>query len=301
MAWPTDRRPSDALTGELVPELWSSRVINHVRSYLCCAQVVNTTWKDQLTKGDKVYIPVSTTVSTSTVDPTTTAKIPSSGVTTTFTTTNVSITIDYWKQAIIQIDDSVKAQTQAPAFFEQKAKDASYAIEKAIDTDVNGLFSGLYTSLGVYGSEGDPFTDDWLIAMMEVLDEADVPRTERALVGDPSVLADCYKIDKFMSYDYGKNPMGNIPSEAGTGGYRGTVVAYNLPIYITNNLTATGTTGSYGALLHKDAIGLVIQSAPSIEKDRSAAAASDLVYVRCLWGSDIVRDTFGYAFYTRKA
>jgi len=242
---------------------------------------------------------VSTTISTSTVDPTTTNKIPSSGVTTTFTTTTASISIDRWDQAIIQIDDSVKVQTQAPAFYAQKASDAAYAIEKVVDTSVNTLFASLASA--VYGSDGQTFTDDILVAMMEVLDEADVPRSDRAIIADPSMLADCYKIDKFMSYDYGKNPLGHIPSEAGTGGYRGTIVAYNLPLYITNNLVAPASAGAYGALLHKDAIGLVIQSAPSIEKDRSAAAASDLLYVRCLSGDAIVRDTFGYCFYTRKA
>jgi len=293
MAWPTDRRPSDALTGELVPEIWSAKVIDHVKSNLVCVQAVNTTWAPMLAKGDVAHIPVMTTLSANVVDPTQTAAINSTNVQTTFTTTAETLTIDKWYEVPIQIDDSTKKQTQIAQLLESRVQSASYAIEKTIDTDINGMFSGLYTALGVYGADGQTFTDDILIAMMEVLDEADVPRENRSLIGDPSVLADCYKIDKFMNYDYTSRPLG------GQGGYSGTIIAYNLPLLITNNLSYT-TTGGYGVLIHKEAIGLAIQSPLDIERDRVASAASDLIYVRCLWGADELRDTFGYCFYTRK-
>ena len=70
MAWPTDRRPSDALTGELVPEIWSAKFIEHVMAFLPCADVVNTEWRSQLSKGDVLHIPVMTTLTASVVDPT---------------------------------------------------------------------------------------------------------------------------------------------------------------------------------------------------------------------------------------
>jgi len=108
------------------------------------------------------------------------------------------------------------------------------------------------------------------------------------------MLADCLRIDKFMSKDYSNKTMGKM------GGYRGTIDAYDLPVFITNNLSAA-TTGAYGVLIQKEAIGLAIQMPMDIEKDRVAAAASDLIYVRCLWGADELRDTFGKSFYTRKA
>lgn len=262
-------------------------------SYLPCVDVVDTSWRAMLAKGDVLHIPVMTTLSATDVDVTVTAAIPAD-VSTTFTTTTETLTIDKWKKVVIQIDDSTKKQTQIPALLESRQKSASYAIEKTIDTDVNGLFSGLYSSLGTYGSDGQTFTDDILIALMEVLDEADVPREQRSLVGDPSMLADCYKIDKFMNFDYAKTLMG------GMGGFRGTVVAYNLPVYVTNNLTAA-TTGAYGVLIHKEAIGLAIQMPLDVEKDRVPSAASDLIYLRCCWGADELRDVFGYSFYTRKS
>jgi hypothetical protein len=262
-------------------------------AYLPCVEVVNTEWRSELAKGDVLHIPVMTTLSASIVNPTITAAINATNVQTVFTAAAETLTIDKWYEVPIQIDDSVKKQSNIPQLLESRQKSASYAIEKVIDTDVNSLFSGLYSSLGAYGSDGQTFTDDILIAMQEVLDEADVPRESRALMADPSTLADCYKIDKFMSFDYANKAMG------GMGGFRGTIVAYNIPFYVTTNLT-DATTGSYGALLHKEAIGLAIQMPLDVEKDRVASAASDLIYVRCCWGADELRDTFGYSFYTRK-
>jgi len=295
MSWPTDRRPSDALTGELVPEVWSAKGIQHVKSYLPCIEVVDVDWRVMLAKGDVLHIPVFTTLTASVVDPTVTAAINSSNVQTTFTTTAETLTIDKWYEVPIQVDDSTKKQTSVPRLLEGRLDSAMYAIEKVMDTDVNGLFSTLNGS-SVYGSDGQTFNDDILIALMEILDEADVQRENRSLVGDPSVLADCYKIDKFMSFDYTSRPLG----AQGNGGYRGTINQYNLPVYITNNLTAA-TTGSYGVLIHREAIGLAIQDPMDVEYDRVPAAASDLIYCRMLWGADELRDSFGVPFYTRKA
>lgn len=299
MAWPgTDRRPSDAESGEFIPQVWSARVINHVRSYLVSAQLVNTTWKDQMAMGDKVWIPVMTELSTYDVNPTVTTALPTS-VNTSLGTAAVYITIDHWKEAPIIVDDSVKRQTQVGNILEIGADNAAYAIEKAIDTQACALFSGLggYSSTA-YGADGQTFTDDILIVLMETLDEADVPSDNRALVGDPSTLGDCFKIDKFMSYDYSKNPLGQGAPIAGTGGYRGTIVPYQLPLYITNHL-AGASVGNFGCLLHRNAIGLVIQSGPDVEKWRHHAGHADVVNISAMWGEDELINAFGIPFYTR--
>ena len=301
MAWPDTRRPSDALTSEFVPERWSAQIINHVRSNLVSVNLVNTTWKAELAMGDKVYIPViSSEMSASTVDVTATTAISGNMNTSAGATTAESISIDHWKEVPVMIDDSTKRQTQAKNLLSIMADNAAYALEKAIDAEVHALFSGLSSSLGVYGADGQTFEDDLLIAIMEGLDEAEVPRTDRALVGDPSMLADLYKIDKYMSYDYGRRPVGmeNI-QQGGQGGYRGMIVAYDLPFYVTNHLTVYST-GNVGCLLHRDAIGLAVQAAPDVEAYRAPVPHSDVVNISAMWGEDEIRDTFGRAFYTRK-
>ncbi len=126
---------------------------------------------------------------------------------------------------------------------------------------------------------------------MEGLDEADVPRENRALVGDPSMIADIYKVDKFMSYDYNQKTFT-------TDAYRGSINAYNLPVFCTNNLVDAGT-GNYGALLQKEAIGVAIQSEPKVERWREPTLYSDAINISCFYGCNVVRATFGAYFYTR--
>ena len=289
MTWPTDRRPSDALTGEFVPQVWSAKILDHVKTELVCVNAVQTAWRAQLALGDKVWIPVLAALTGALVDVTATGVL--TNMNTTFGTTAVSVTIDTWWEVPIQIDDSTKRQTQVKDLLAKAAVNAAYALEKKIDLDVNALFSTLASS-SVYGSDGQTFTDDILIALMELLDVASIPRTERSLIIDPSVVADMYKIDKFMSYDYSRKTFG-------AQGFVGTVPAYNLPVFVTNNLTTT-TIGSYGVLLHKDAIGLAIQEGPDVEKWREEKRHSDIINVSSFWGCDVLRTTFGKAFYTRK-
>lgn len=285
MALPTSR-PSDAQSHEFIPDLWSSRVIDIVRRNLVAMNVVDMSWRNDLFKGALVTIPVMTSMSTHDVDPTSTASIVSPN--TTFGTTAKTITIDYWKESVVQIDDLVKIQTQVSDLLGKAASNAAYELAKDVDTDVNLLYNDLGST--VYGADGQTFTDDIMIALMEYLDENDVPRENRSLVIDPATIADIYKIDKFVHLDYQKVaviPTGNIGQ------------IYGVPVYVTNNLEAT-TVGSYGCLLHKEAIALVMQQTLAVEKWRMPAAASDAIAVRSLWGCDVLRPTFGKCFYTRK-
>ncbi len=286
MAWPTDRRPDDALTGEFVPEIWSSRIINHVRSNLVAAQVVNTSWVEFLKLGDLLHIPVMTTLTASAVDVTTTGVL--TNMNTTFGTTAETITIDKWFEVPVQIDDSVKVQGQVTNLLGVAADNAAYALEAKIDLDVGALYSALSS---VQGSDGQTFTDDILIAMMETLDEANVPKMGRSLVGDPSMMADIFKIDKFVRADYQNTQVvatGNIG------------LLYGIPVFVSNNLTAA-TTGNYGVLIQRDAIGLAIQDGPVVEAWREHKRHSDIVNVSAIWGEDELRDSFGVPFYTRKS
>src|SRR3990167_9647819 len=163
MAWPTDRRPADILTGEGVQELWAAKILDHTRSGLVAAQVVNTTWGELLAKGDKLWIPISSEQTGAAVD------VTSDGVFTNMNTdffgTAVSITVDTWWEVPVMIDDSSKRQTQIPALLEKKAKDAAYAWNKKLDSDVAALYSSLTSTWA--GTDGQTFTDDLLVDLME--------------------------------------------------------------------------------------------------------------------------------------
>lgn len=293
MAWPTEteRIPTDATTAKFVNAVYSSKVINHVRSNLVAVAVCNTTWKEQLAKGNIMYIPVMSTYSTHDVDVTSSMLSYATSTNAGWGETAEYITIAYWKECPVAIDDSTALQTNVPDLLNMAASNAAYALEKAIDTTVNTLFATLPSTWA--GADAQTFTDDILIALMEGLDEGDVPRTDRSLIVDPSTVADIYRIDKFMSYDYTKTVFT-------TDAYIGKVNTYNLPLFVSNNLYAASNTGAYGALLHRDAIGVVIQSDLKVEKWREPTIHSDIVNVSAIYGADILRSTFGAQFYTRK-
>jgi len=283
MAWPTDRRPSDILTGEGVPQLWATTVLHHTESSLVANLVVNTNWATEIKIGDKVWIPVDAELSGGIVDPTV---YTPGNLSTSVLGTAVSITIDTWWEVNVPIDDSSALQTQIPQLMDKLTKNAGYALRKKVDGDVFATLSSLTSTWA--GSDGQTFTDDLLLDIMEGLDEADIP-PERALVGDPSMVADCRKIDKFMTFDYSANPFR-------LAGYRGRIEPYDLPVYCTNNLTAA-TTGNYGAVLHRDAIGVAIQS--PIHVKHLPYPHHTIVFNDTIYGIDVLRSTFGAYFYTR--
>ncbi len=282
-----DRRPSDILTGEWVPEIWSAKVIRHVRSNLCAAQVCNTDYQADLAKGDVVHIPLDKELTGADV------VVTSDGVYTNMNTTGTgvaeSITIDTWWEVPVSIDDSSAKQTHIGNALEIQANNAAYAFEKKVDTDIWTLSTSLTATWA--GTDGQTFTDDLLIDIMEGLDEADIP-ADRALVTDPSGIADMRKIDKFMTFDYSTNPLR-------LAGYRGRIDMYDLPVFVTNNLKAA-TTGNYGVVINRKAIGLIMQSPMDVEKFRAPLRHSWIVNTSGFWGSDVIRQSHAAYFYTRK-
>lgn len=285
----TTRQPTDVLTYELVPEIWSSKVINHTRRYLCAQNVVNMTWAAQLTKGDVLTIPVLTEMTGADVDPSSDGVITNL-VTAVTASTTAALSIDTWWEVPVALDDATARQTQVPGLLEQLAQNAAYAWQKKLDLDTTTLFSSLTNTWR--GSDGQTFTDDLLLDIMEGLDEADIP-VDRNLVCDPSVIADARKIDKFMSFDYSANPLR-------LAGYRGMIDPYGLPVWMTNNLD-DATTGNYCAVLHKDAIGLAVQSPMDVERWREGRRHADLINTSGFFGVDVLRTTFGAYFYSRSS
>ncbi len=236
--------------------------------------------------GNKVWIPVLTTQTASVVDVTTDwgGSSNSHMGTDTFGTV-ASITVDKWYESPVQLSDGEALQTQITDLLAKMASNAGYSIAKVIDEEVNDLFASLTTTWR--GSDGQTFSDDLLISLMEGLDEADVPRTDRSLIIDPSVLADMYKIDKFVHRDYNQVLTGEIGE-----------TPYGDKILLSTNLNKQST-GNDCALLQRDAIGAAIQMPPTVEFFRYASRHSNVINVSSIFGADVLRSTFGVTFYSR--
>ncbi len=275
---------AEQITGDFVAPVYSKQVLMHVMSNLVIANSVNTQYKADLTLGNIVYIPVLSEVTTAEVTPgTESTAINAVG-------TPLSVTVNKWRVAAIEESEMMNIEDHV-GYLEKAAESCGYAIAKDLDTALGALFYNLggYTT-SAYGVDGQTLTDDIIIYMMEKLDEADVPADPRALICDPSSKADLLKIDKFVRNDYVRNPV------IATGVF-GTI--YNTTVKITNNL-ASASTGHYGAMLHPDAIALVLQKDPYVQRIPMPWVHKTKYQTKVIYGVGELRDTFGCPFYTRK-
>jgi len=281
------RVPSGADTNKFIPKLYCNRIIDAAKSELVAWDAISSEWHNDLVKGDILYIPKTNVVAATEVVVGTkgTSLDP-------FATAAVTLTINNWYEAPVDIDYMTLRQTQAD-MEGGASKEAAYAIDKKIDSTVCALFSSLggYTN-AAYGTDGQTLSDDILIYLKETLDEADVPMVtaDRSLICDPSALADMLKIDKLVAADYVK--IGNVQN-----GIIGNSV-YGCRVRVTNNLTAT-TTGAFGVMLHSRAI------ASAAQIDTAWVKEYEDLHLRryhseALWGVVEAQDTFGIPFYTRK-
>jgi len=286
----SDRVPAGADTNKFVPKLYCQRVIDAAKKELVAWDAISSEWRNDLVKGNILYIPKTNAITATEV------VVGTKGTSLNpFATGAVTLTINQWYEAPVDIDYMTLRQTQADIEGEA-AREAAYAIDVQMDTSVCTLFSSLGGySTSAYGADGQTLTDDILIYLKETLDEADVPMVtgDRSLICDPSSLADILKIDKLVAADY-------VKIGAVTNGIIGHSI-YGCTVRVTNNLVAVSAgTGSYGCMLHKRAI------ASAAQIDTAWVKEYEDLHLRryhseSLWGVIEAQDTFGIPYFTRKS
>jgi hypothetical protein len=281
------RTPTTASTYYFVPTIYSKKVEEATKKDLVAWDAINSSWESELVKGNVLDIPKSNVVTASEVVVGTKGSALNP-----LNTAGVQLTIDQWYQAPIDIDYMTLKQTQANVEGVASTESA-YAIRVQMDTSVCALFSSLGGySTSAYGTDGQTLSDDILLYLKETLDESDVPQNNRSLILDPSGLVDMLKIDKLVSADYIRQG-GNIEN-----GKIGNSV-YGCMVRVTNNLAAAST-GSYGAMLHKNAIAGAAQIQNAWVKEFQELHQRRY-HSEALWGVIEVNDAFGIPFFTRKA
>ncbi len=271
---------AESITAKYVPEIFSKNVIMHTKSNLVIASRVNTDYRKELRVGYKAHIPLMSEVTDADVVPGT-APTPIN-----ILGSPTSIEVTEWKVAAVEEHDMQEIE-DAVGYLDKAAQSCAYRIAKRVDTALGALFAALGSS--VYGSDGQTLTDDIILALMEYLDEGDVPEDDRCIILDPSSKVDLLKIDKFVRNDYVREPV--VPT-----GKFGQI--YNMSVFITNNL-AEASTGHYGVMMHRDALGLVIQENPRSQRIHIPQEFRTLYTVDVIYGVGSLRDTFGRPFYTR--
>ena len=262
-----------------IPEVWSANILAATEDNLVLANLVSRWDADVKQAGDVIHIPNLANVTAVTKTPGTPLTAAAN------TETEDTITVDQWKAVYMVIEDMTKAQSNYDLMKLYTDK-IGFALAEAIDTSIAGLYSGLSQSV----SAAAALEDSEVITAVGYLDAANAPRDDRAFVIHSEVMADLRGVDKFITYD-------NTGSKGvQTGAANGLVAnVYGVDVYMSNNIVeAAGTPNIlHNLMFHKEAFGLALQKAPSVESDRSLSNVGDELLGQTLYGVAELRDTFG--------
>ena len=284
-----------------VPEVWSDEVIASFKSNLVLANLVKN-MNHQGKKGDVIHIPAPVRGDAS-------QKTAESQVTLISNTEGeVQVNIDKHFEYSRLIEDIVA--TQALNSLRQfYTDDAGFALSKRADTDLGGLFAGFQGgtdySGAVIGSDGstnwDPsastntgngaaLTDAGIRQMIQTLDDADVPMSQRYLVIPPVEKNNLLGIDRFTEQAF----VGEVGAQNSIrNGRVGNI--YGVEVYVSSNLptvTADDDSTDYRAagMFHESAMVLVTQVAPRVQTQYKQEYLGDLLTVDMLYGVAELRD-----------
>lgn len=261
-----------------IPEVWSSDIMRHTRSNLVLANLVKRYDNEVKNSGDTIHIPRLAEV---------TARSKSAGSDVTFdgaTENEYTISVNQHKYFAFVIEDIVKAQSQTDLRNEY-TQAAGYALAKAVDSSLAGLYSGLSQSV----NSTTAITDAKIIEAIEKLDVADAPRDNRNFVIHSEAMADIRALDKFTRYD------ATGSKGVQSGGNNGLVAnAYGIDVYMSNNIVTEDLTTDiiHNLMFHKEAFGLAMQVSPKTEAEYSVDKLGWKVAAHEIYGVNELRDTF---------
>lgn len=269
-----------------LPEIWSNEALMFRERALVMAPLVRRYDKLIKNKGDVINIP---DVSELTAND----KTANSEVTlNTVSESDTNISIDVHKECSFEIEDMAKIQS-AYDLRSLYTKSAGYAIAKAIDTDLLGLYSSLTsTDVGTYGVD---ITDATVVAAIQTLDEADAPLDERYFVIKPSQKAALMKLDKFVKADYlGSYQEPTVVRKGPNNRYLWGDV-YGVPTYYTNQVTTTtaSPTQTHNILFHKEAFACAMQLSPRTQGTNWQKDLAFLVTIDSIYGKSVLRGDHG--------
>ena len=293
-----------------VPELWSDEIRASYEKSLVLARLVKRL-SMQGKKGDTVHIPAPVRGSAS-------AKAENIAVTLQANTeSEVQVVVDkhYEYSRLIEDIVSVQALDSLRKFY---TDDAGYALATQIDNDLfslgkslgNGNGSSWATNAAYYvdASSGltsyaadtvidtDVFTDAGFRALIQKMDDADVPMDNRVFVIPPSLRNAIMGIDRYVSSDF-VNGRGVNNGKIGE--------LYGIDVYVTSNCpvietaadnTAVGNTLDIKAamLFHKDTFILAEQVGVRSQTQYKQEYLANLYTADTLYGVKTYRPDSGF-------
>jgi hypothetical protein len=289
---------------KFIPEIWSDEVIAAYKSNLVMANLVK---KMSMTgkKGDTIHVPKPTRGSAN-------AKVAETAVTIQNSVeSEVLININKHFEFSRLIEDITEVQALA-SLRQFYTGDAGYGLAKQVDNDLFALAksfgngdgssyvnsasfqinttSGLLEAFDADGAaDVGNFSDDVFRALIQKMDDADVPMDGRSFIVPPSLRNAIMGIDRYTSTDFvnGKSvetgKIGNL---------------YGVDIFVSSNVPVIDTTGGAsirGAqLIHKDTNVLAEQQAVRSQTQYKQEFLGTLYTADTLYGVQVMRPEAGF-------
>ena len=258
--------------GTFIPELWSDEIRASYEKNLVLARLVKRlSMKGK--KGDTMHIPAPVRGTAYTKTENTAVTLQNN------TESEVTVVIDkhYEYSRLIEDIAGVQALDSLRRFY---TEDAGYALARQIDTDLFSLGKNLGNGTGsswahsnsyyidapngltLYAEDtvttSDVFTDAGFRALIQLMDDADVPMDNRYFVIPPALRNAIMGIDRYVSSDF-VNGRGVQNGKIGE--------LYGIDIYVTSNCPEVETAAANTAgdrliaamLMHKDSLILAEQ------------------------------------------
>ena len=286
-----------------IPEIWSDEIIAAYKRTLVLANLVS---KMPMTgkKGDTIHVPKPTRGEVA-------AKVSGQAVTMqSAVETEVVILIDQHFEYSRFIEDITEKQAlnSMRAFY---TGDAGYALAKKVDTDLHNLGTGLGDGTKVAapaasdwvnsavlinsgaglvpfvaaGGSGTAFDDAAFRALVQKLDDADVPMDNRSFVVPPAMRNVMLGIDRYVSSDF----VGGSGVETGLIGE-----LYGIKVYVTTACPTIETGVKAATLLHKDTYVHAEQLAVRSQSQYKQEFLADLFTSDTIYGTQVMRPEAGF-------
>ncbi len=256
-----------------IPEMWAKDVQMARRNKLIMANLVDHQYEDDIAYGDTVHI---TSIAEMTAD----AITPGTALTPVAPTeTEQTLVIDQYYGKAIELQDMLKRQSKYD-LRKPYADVIGFALAKKIDGTLLAQYANV--TAGNIQTTVAALTFNGIVDAHTLLDAANVPQEDRALVINAVCLGDLRKLDEFKSY----NETGEVGIVEKKMGIVGSI--YGTPVYLTNAV-ATSSSHYQCLLFHKSAFAIAVQTQPEMESDRDILKKADLLSGSCLWGVKTVR------------
>ena len=261
-----------------IPELWSSRLIDHLDKQHVLVNRCNRYYEGEITQyGDTVKIGQIGNITIGDYKPNATEVEPE-----VLAATQTLLLIDKAKYFAFKIDDVDQAQTK-PKLMDEAMQRASYGLSDAVDSALAGLYAQAGNSITTQSSTvNSDYVLEAIGACQQTLDEENVPAEGRWMVIPPWFHTKI-SIARILNTD------GSVDAnKTWETGYVGRVMGFDL--YVSNNITTTGTAPVYTSKVlagHPRAISFAEQIV-SVEAFRQEKAFSDAVKGLHVYGYKVI-------------